>query len=136
MQWGQFLDHDLTLTPMHEALHRRPLDCKSCDSAITVHPECLPIPIPPDDPFFPPIHKNSSKNCISFARSLAGQLTLGRREQMDQVTSYIDASNMYGSDACEARMLRASYGGRLNSTKHPFGGKELLPQDVTNVECR
>ncbi|XP_042900763.1 uncharacterized protein [Parasteatoda tepidariorum] len=136
MQWGQFVDHDLTLTPMHEALGRRPLDCKSCDSAKTVHPECWPIPIPPDDPFFPSVHKNSSKNCISFARSLAGQLTLGRREQMNQLTSYLDASNMYGSDACEARMLRTSQGGRLNSTKHPFGGKDLLPLDVTNVECR
>ncbi|XP_054715544.1 uncharacterized protein LOC129225022 [Uloborus diversus] len=136
MQWGQFLDHDLTLTPMHEAHGRRPLDCKSCDSAISVHPECLPIPIPPGDPFFPAVFQNASKNCISFARSLAGQLTLGRREQMDQVTSYIDASNMYGSDACEARMLRSNEGGRLNSTRHPSGGKDLLPQDVTNVECR
>ncbi|GFT94184.1 peroxidasin homolog, partial [Nephila pilipes] len=136
MQWGQFLDHDLTLTPMHEALGRKPLDCKACDSATTVHPECMPIPIPAGDPFFPAVHQNASKNCISFARSLAGQLTLGRREQMDQVTSYLDASNMYGSDACEARMLRSSQGGRLNSTKHPFGGKDLLPQDITNVECR
>ncbi|XP_055950747.1 uncharacterized protein LOC129984809 isoform X3 [Argiope bruennichi] len=136
MQWGQFLDHDLTLTPMHEALGRKPLDCKACDSATTVHPECLPIPIPIGDPFFPAVHQNASKNCISFARSLAGQLTLGRREQMDQLTSYIDASNMYGSDTCEARMLRSNHGGRLNSTKHPFGGKDLLPEDVTNVECR
>ncbi|KAG8175633.1 hypothetical protein JTE90_001062 [Oedothorax gibbosus] len=136
MQWGQFLDHDITLTPMHEALERQPLDCKSCDSASTVHPECLPIPIPTGDPFFPHLHQNGSRNCISFARSLAGQLTLGRREQMDQVTAYIDSSNMYGSDACEARMLRSPFGGRLNSTKHPFGGKDLLPQDTTNVECR
>lgn len=55
---------------------------------------------------------------------------------MDQVTSYIDASSMYGSDVCEARMLRDSQRGRLNSTKHPLGGKDLLPQDLTNVECR
>ncbi|UYV63449.1 hypothetical protein LAZ67_2004110 [Cordylochernes scorpioides] len=131
MQWGQFLDHDLTFTPMYEGPGGQPLDCAACDSATSVHPACLPIPIPPNDPFFP------NSTCISFARSLAGQLTLGRREQLNQVTSYLDASNVYGSDACEARILRTFVGGRLNVTKHPLRGKkDLLPQTADNKECR
>lgn len=46
-------------------------------------------------------------------------------------------SNIYGSDICEANMLRTFQGGRLNSTKHSVSGlKDLLPQTSTHVECK
>ena len=67
------------------------LDCKSCNSRKTIHPECWPIPIPKEDPFFPPVNKaTGAKECLHFVRSLNGQTTLGPREQMNQVTSYLD----------------------------------------------
>lgn len=56
---------------------------------------------------------------------------------MNQVTSYLDSSNVYGSDVCEAKMLRSFTGGRLNVTAHPAHGfKDLLPQTSTHPECR
>lgn len=136
MQWGQFLDHDLTFTPMNVGADGSILDCSSCDSQKTVHPECMPIPIPTDDPFYPAV-KEGKKQCLHFARSLNAQTQLGPREQMNQVTAYLDSSNVYGSDPCEARMLRAFTGGRLNVTSHPVRGfKDLLPQTNNHPECK
>lgn len=64
------------------------LNCKSCNSRKSVHPECWPIPIPKNDPFF--VSTNGKKQCLHFVRSMNGQKTLGPREQMNQLTSYID----------------------------------------------
>ncbi|XP_054167499.1 peroxidasin homolog pxn-1-like [Oppia nitens] len=138
MQWGQFLDHDLTFTPMYMGAGETLLDCKDCLSRKTVHSECNPIPIPKNDPFFPAIDKTTgAKQCLHFVRSLNGQTTLGPREQMNQITAYLDGSNVYGSDICEANSLRTFQGGRLNTTRHPVNGlKDLLPQTSLNIECK
>lgn len=45
--------------------------------------------------------------------------------QVNQITSYLDGSNVYGSDASESRKLRLGRGGRLRVTKYRKG--ELLP---------
>ena len=66
---------------------------------------------------------------------MPGQLTLGFREQMNQITSFADGSNVYGSDVCEMRELRQFFGGRLNTTRLRVG-KDLLPQTAENSECK
>ena len=55
---------------------------------------------------------------------------------MNQITSFSDASNVYGSDLCEMRELRTFFGGKLNSTKTFHGGKDLLPHTIENAECK
>lgn len=62
------------------------LNCRSCDSANTVHPECWPIPIPKNDQFF----KSTRRQCLHFVRSMNAQKSLGPREQLNALTSYID----------------------------------------------
>ena len=90
----KFLDHDLTFTPMYMGAGDTLLDCKSCSSRKSVHPECWPIPIPKNDPFFPSVNKTTgAKQCLHFVRSLNGQQTLGPREQMNQVTAYVDGQH-------------------------------------------
>ncbi|XP_042238092.1 uncharacterized protein LOC121876775 isoform X2 [Homarus americanus] len=137
MQWGQFIDHDIIFTPVNKGFQDSILDCRRCDSDRTVHPECFPIPIPPNDPFFPPVNISSGQPfCIPLTRSMPGQLTLGYREQMNQVTAFIDASHTYGSDKCEQRQLRSLKDGLLKGTPNPLKGKSLLPTDTENHECQ
>jgi len=141
MQFGQFgVDHDLTVTPQSVALDGSLLDCSACDSQRTLHPDCLPIEVPPDDPQFGPAATptlGAGPRCLAFVRSLNGQTGLGPRQQINALTAYIDASEIYGSDNCEAKSLRAFQGGRLNASSHPAGGawREMLPLTRANREC-
>ena len=136
MQWAQFVDHDLTHTPVNRGFSDSILNCRNCDARSTTHPECLPIEVPEGDPYFPKINITSGREfCLGFTRSMPGQLTLGFREQMNQITSFADASNVYGSDVCEMKELRLFHGGLLNSTRLRRG-KDLLPQTGENKECK
>ena len=114
------------------------MDCRSCDSAQTVHPECWPIPVPKNDPYFPALNTTSGRpHCIAFTRSLPGQQRLGPREQLNQNTAFIDASHIYGNDRCDASDLREGFDGRLNTSLPVSGrGKHLLPKTTKNKECK
>lgn len=136
MQFAQFLDHDLTMTPIHKGFFESIPMCRSCDSARTVHPECHPIQIPQGDHFYPDLNVTSGERmCFPFMRSLPGQQTLGPREQINQNTAFLDASQVYGENTCIANKLR-SFQGRMNSTFHPVRGKELLPRSDGHPECK
>jgi hypothetical protein len=136
MQFAQFLDHDLTMTPIHKGFHESIPSCRSCDSPRTVHPECNPFPIPARDHYYPEVNVTSGERlCFPFMRSLPGQQTLGPREQINQNTAFLDASQIYGENQCVCQKLRGQ-SGRLNSTIHPTRGKELLPQTPDHPECK
>ena len=89
-QWGQFLDHDLDLTDV--ALPKEP----------------APIPVPLSDPFFDPDGTGTKK--ISLNRSIydpaTGNAPGNPRQQLNEITAWIDASNVYGSDETRAAALR------------------------------
>jgi hypothetical protein len=100
-QWGQFLDHDLGLTDG------------------TDPPEPADIPIPKGDAFFDP--DGTGTAVMAFNRSIydsdSGTGADNPREQMNEVTAWIDASNVYGSDAVRAAALRTNDGtGRLRTS--------------------
>lgn len=95
-QWGQFLDHDLDETPVSDA--GEPFD----------------ILVPAGDPWFDPF--NTGGVVIALDRS-AGDPGSGVREQINNITSLIDASNVYGSDGERAQWLRTNDGtGRLKTS--------------------
>lgn len=94
--WGQLLDHDLTATAQPRSLNgSTPRCCGRNDDGL--HPSCLPIKVPLDDPWLSPL----GVRCLEFLRSAPAQrrdCLLSWREQTNQVTSYIDASPIYSSN--------------------------------------
>lgn len=90
-QWGQFLDHDIDLTENHNPA------------------EAFHIEVPLGDPQFDPF--NTGTQLIPLNRSLYDPLSiLPWREQLNQITAFIDASNVYGSDPVRAEALRLPSG--------------------------
>lgn len=114
-QWGQFLDHDITETPI-------PGDGESFD-----------IPVPKGDAWFDP--KGTGNATIPLGRS-AFVTVDGVREQVNNITAYIDASNVYGSEEDRAEALRTLDGtGKLktsagNLMPYNTGGYHNAPDDT------
>ncbi len=91
--WGQFIDHDLDLTEAGTS-------------------EFAPIAVPLGDPWFDPDSDGTA--FIPFARVdyEADSGETSPRAYVNEITAYLDASMVYGSDAATAAALRDS-GGRL-----------------------
>ena len=53
---------------------------------------------------------------------------------MNQITHWLDSSNVYGSGDSEARRLRTFQGGRLRSERG-LNGAEMLPDNGEN-DCK
>ncbi|XP_071494887.1 peroxidasin homolog [Diadema antillarum] len=140
MQWGQFLDHDMDFTVMSlsRARFSDGVECKdTCENQVP----CFPIQVPEGDNR---IHRTQ---CIEFTRSSAvcgsGSTSvffnrIMPREQINQITSYIDASNVYGSTKEQADNLRdlTNNFGRLKVGIQVESGRFLLPYNRdTPIDC-
>jgi peroxidase len=104
--WGQFIDHDMLITP------------------IAVPTETFSVPVPVCDPVFDPNCTGTAT--ISFSRSAFVVDENGVRQQLDANTHWIDASQVYGSDTARAQELRT-----LDGTGHlKVSTNNLLPFNV------
>ncbi|XP_048582220.1 peroxidasin [Nematostella vectensis] len=140
MQWGQFLDHDMDFTVTSLSFSRFS-DGADCTATCENQSPCFPIQIPDGDP------RIRRARCMQFTRSssVCGTGTTSvffskvtPREQMNQITAFIDASNIYGSSDEDARNLRDLRSKGLLKTSAPIepNGKPLLPPHRdTPVEC-
>ncbi|XP_026757851.2 peroxidasin [Galleria mellonella] len=140
MQWGQWLDHDLDhALPSVSSETWDGVDCKkTCDYS----PPCFPIDVPPNDP------RITNRRCIDFFRTssvcgsgmtspLFGKLQ--PREQINQLTSFIDASQVYGFEKDVAEDLRdlTNDDGKLRVGFAFSGKKPFLPTTGLNaMDCR
>lgn len=108
-QWGQFLDHDLSLSRT----------AASAGNASMI--------APPDDPVMP-------NAMIPFTRSeftaVGGS---GAREQINVLTAFIDGSNVYGSSASQVDVLRRDeHGALVPGGKLATSAGDLLPLDANH----
>jgi hypothetical protein len=103
-QWGQFLDHDL-------------------DLSLTNTSDRFDIEVPLGDPQFDP--QRTGTQVIPLSRTVSTPVA-GVRQQVNAITAYIDASQVYGSDSETALALRtADDTGRLKTSAGNF-----LPMDA------
>ncbi|KFU91568.1 Myeloperoxidase, partial [Chaetura pelagica] len=123
MQWGQWVNHDIDLAPASGAGVSPELHCET-DCAF--QPPCFPIEFPPDDP-----RMLRSNSCMPFIMSASVcSAGLPVRQQLNAVSSFIDASTVYGSDDSLAKSLRNQtnqLGLMAVNQNFTDAGLELLP---------
>ena len=117
MQWGQFVDHDIDRSPQMKG------QCASCIPT----QECEPICIPPGDPTYGGGQGTTADGrCLSFVRSVAvcdGQYSV--RNQINEITSYLDGSQVYGSKDAVYNAVRDFY----NNGRMKVQYNNMLPYD-------
>jgi len=132
MQFGQLLDHDISLAPESSV--------EECCSNSEKSDDCFPIALPSEDNFYS--KPEVSQTCMEFTRTLKfcpgilhglkSYIKHGKREQLNAISSFIDGSMVYGGDNELAAQLRTLVLGQLKIdplfTKHA-----LLPRDQVGL---
>ena len=113
-----------------------PIDCcsesKNTDLEEAKAAVCLPIEIPKNDAFF-----KGETDCMNFKRSKVSidiECQPGAYQQINQITHWLDGSNIYGSSLEESNLLRTFQDGLLKIHEGSEGA-EMLPKDKSGSEC-
>uniref|UniRef100_A0A0P5QUM0 Chorion peroxidase n=1 Tax=Daphnia magna TaxID=35525 RepID=A0A0P5QUM0_9CRUS len=136
MQFGQFIDHDITHVPVFQLANGSGISCCTPDNKHQSwelrHPHCFTLDILPGDAFY----RQFRVECINFVRSMVAprsDCTFGYAEQLNQVTHWHDASTIYGSTQFQSDILRERKGGRMKTFS--YQNRQLLPLDWKNNDC-
>ncbi|XP_012525162.1 peroxidase isoform X1 [Monomorium pharaonis] len=137
--WGQFMDHDYTLTatPLDPLNRNDPEECCNRPPHLK-NPYCNEIHIPEDDYFY----RLFNVQCMDFVRAFPAVrpgCRLGSRVPFNLLTGLLDGNTVYGVTEAFARKLRTGYGGllRMNPVFAEYGLKDLLPLklDIPDEGC-
>ncbi|XP_046486712.1 peroxidase isoform X1 [Neodiprion pinetum] len=132
--FGQFIAYDLSHTPKVELPDGTKLKC--CDVSYEhFHSECFPIKT----------GDNTATHCMEYTRSapdpgnISEGCRLGPRQQINQATSYLDLSSVYGISDSKTRVLRSGVGGRLKTQRKNLPMPSAIPgscrSDIAAFPC-
>jgi hypothetical protein len=110
--FGQFIDHDITFV----------------DDNLS---EPIPIPVPAFDPYFDPAGTGTVQILMRRSKSdpLTGTDPSNPRMHINDISSWMDGSNIYGSDNARANWLRTFTNGKLKTS-----AGNLLPFNTVTGE--
>ncbi len=111
--WGQFIDHDITLSPDHQS-------------------EKMDISIPAFDAYFDPQGDGNKTMPMHRSDYVPGTGTNPANPRMyyNGITAFIDGSAVYGSDTARANWLRSFQDGKLK-----VSSGNLLPYNTLSGEA-
>lgn len=102
-EWGHFIQRDSFSIP--ESPWAEDVDCCATPEV----EDCAPIYLEKDDP------DHSTIQCMSFKRSAKAQAILGHRETLSLVSTYLDATPVYGPTNEVAFSRKTGYFGYLKA---------------------
>ena len=134
MQWGQFIDHDFNHALIFQLPDGGAIECCQNDGqtlpTTPLHPQCIPIEIPANDPFY----SRFNQRCMTLVRSLPApdpDCIARPATPINELTAYLDASMLYGSQEEETNRLRTFQNGLLIVSRD-----NLLPLSSTPAVSR
>ncbi|XP_048208200.1 thyroid peroxidase [Perognathus longimembris pacificus] len=141
--WGQYIGHDVALTPQSTSTADfwGGVDCQlTCEN----QNPCFPIQLsanswPATDTSCLPFYRSAAACGSGEQGTLLSHLSAASpRQQMNGLTSFLDASTVYGSSEAAEKQLRDWDGaaGRLRvNARHQDAGRALLPFAGAPAAC-
>ena len=120
--FGQYLSHDLALSPLEPVGNKCQDSCKR-EPEFNLNLGCSPI------------YDNEKRACFPFVRSAT---VCDKISPVNEATSFLDASTVYGSNLADMNELRAGRNGaflRTNDVYKDFGRAWMPFQKVVREKC-
>ncbi|OWF49432.1 peroxidasin-like [Mizuhopecten yessoensis] len=123
--WGQYLDHEITDTALSSGYGGAVIECCPLSKEERAkRPQCIDIAIPEDDPKFT---NDSCMECVRSAGTLTDFRVPGPRQQINDITAFIDGSSSYGSEDERADELKDKTTGKLLEKRPGFPPEDTDP---------
>uniref|UniRef100_V5I8I5 Peroxidase n=1 Tax=Anoplophora glabripennis TaxID=217634 RepID=V5I8I5_ANOGL len=138
MQWGQFLEHDLSRPATAVMIHtEKPIECCSAQgknlSPRYIHPFCSPVYASTKDN---KRYTKKSLDCMNYVRSipaLRSDCSFGPSDQVNQATHFLDGSQIYGSTYRKSNSLRSFISGKLEMSDENYLPMSQNPMEDCQV---
>ncbi|CAL1288912.1 unnamed protein product [Larinioides sclopetarius] len=125
--YGQTIAHDISRADVHN------ISVPCCTPEFNDHPSCAAISVRPNDPFF----SKFNQTCLFMHRTQSCAVcNATRKQQVNAVTSALDASMVYDTDDNRAMGLRTKDGtGKLISNITEYGELLTFADDPSEIFC-